>query len=132
MRPSSRIDRKFAYPRPSSPRRFSAGTRASAKVSGCVSEEFHPTLSYAGSAVNPGVSAGTMIVEMAFFTEPSAARRSPVTAVTVTGPRARIHLSGAVKLVAEVTLGAVAPLGLVAGREVWASVKATEVTAYPA
>lgn len=55
-----------------------------------------------------------------------------VTAVTVTGPRARIHLAGAVPLVAEVTLGAVAQLGLVAGREVWASVKATEVTAYPA
>lgn len=55
-----------------------------------------------------------------------------VTAITVTGPRARIHLTGAVNLVAEVTLGAVAALGLVAGREVWASVKATEVTAYPA
>lgn len=55
-----------------------------------------------------------------------------VTAVTVTGPRARIHLTGAVDLVAEVTLGAVAELELVAGREVWASVKATEVTAYPA
>lgn len=55
-----------------------------------------------------------------------------VTAITVTGPRARVHLTGAVDLVAEVTLGAVAALGLVAGREVWASVKATEVTAYPA
>ncbi|WP_131105694.1 ABC transporter ATP-binding protein [Ornithinimicrobium sufpigmenti] len=55
-----------------------------------------------------------------------------VAAVTVTGPRARIHLTGAVHLVAEVTLGAVAELELIAGREVWASVKATEVTAYPA
>lgn len=57
---------------------------------------------------------------------------STVSAVTVTGPRARIHLTGAVDLVAEVTLGAVAELELVAGRQVWASVKATEVTAYPA
>lgn len=55
-----------------------------------------------------------------------------VTAVTVTGPRARIHLTGAVDLVAEVTLGAVTELGLLAGREVWVGVKATEVTAYPA
>ena len=79
MRPSSRMCRKFAKPRPSSPSRLPTGTRASWNVSGCVSEAFQPTLSYAGSTVNPGVPCGTMIVEMRL--RPFS---SPVTAVTVT------------------------------------------------
>ncbi|MGD8150575.1 ABC transporter ATP-binding protein [Ornithinimicrobium sp. Y1694] len=55
-----------------------------------------------------------------------------VDAVTVTGPRARVHLTGEVDLVAEVTLAAVAELGIVGGTQLWATVKATEVTAYRA
>ena len=43
-RPSSRICRKLAYPRPRSPSRFSSGTRTSVKDSGWVSEAFQPTL----------------------------------------------------------------------------------------
>jgi hypothetical protein len=43
MRPSSRIDRNCAYPRPCSPTRFSAGTRQSANDSSRVSEAFQPT-----------------------------------------------------------------------------------------
>ncbi|MGQ0831503.1 MAG: ABC transporter ATP-binding protein [Microthrixaceae bacterium] len=47
------------------------------------------------------------------------------------GERVRVRLDGPVPLVAEVTAAALADLGLVPGAEVWASVKATEVTAYP-
>ncbi|MEX2292576.1 MAG: ABC transporter ATP-binding protein [Acidimicrobiales bacterium] len=48
------------------------------------------------------------------------------------GDRFRIRVEGSVALVAEVTAGAVDELGLVPGRDVWASVKATDVSAYPA
>jgi molybdate transport system ATP-binding protein len=48
------------------------------------------------------------------------------------GDRVRIHLDGAVPLVAEVTVAAVAELGLHEGVAVYATVKATEVSTYPA
>jgi molybdate transport system ATP-binding protein len=48
------------------------------------------------------------------------------------GDRVRVQLIGPVPLVAEVTPGAVADLGLVDGRPVWAVVKATEIATYPA
>ena len=48
------------------------------------------------------------------------------------GNRVRVRLRGPVDLVAEVTPGAVADLGLAPGIEVWASVKATEVQVSPA
>jgi molybdate transport system ATP-binding protein len=44
----------------------------------------------------------------------------------------RIDLAGIIPCVADVTSAAVAELELAPGREVWAAVKATEVTAYPA
>ncbi|GAC1605689.1 MAG: ABC transporter ATP-binding protein [Acidimicrobiales bacterium] len=50
----------------------------------------------------------------------------------VTGDRARISITGAVPLVAEVTPAAVASLHLADGGPVWASVKATDVDTYPA
>jgi molybdate transport system ATP-binding protein len=55
-----------------------------------------------------------------------------VTRVELLGQSARIHLCGPVDLVAEVTLAGLAALHLEPGSPVWASVKATEVTAYPA
>jgi molybdate transport system ATP-binding protein len=48
------------------------------------------------------------------------------------GERVRVRLTGAVPLVAEVTVAAVAELGLRPGTSVWASVKATELAVYPA
>ena len=48
------------------------------------------------------------------------------------GDRARVRVSGPVPLVAEVTASAVAELHLADGGPVWASVKATDVDAYPA
>ena len=42
-----------------------------------------------------------------------------------------MQVSGPVPLVAEVTAAAVADLELVPGAQIWASVKATEVDAYP-
>jgi molybdate transport system ATP-binding protein len=47
------------------------------------------------------------------------------------GERVRVQLQGAVPLVAEVTAAAVAELDLRPGASVWATVKATEVVAYP-
>jgi molybdate transport system ATP-binding protein len=45
--------------------------------------------------------------------------------------RVRVRLEGGVPLVAEVTAAAVADLEIHRGRELWASAKATDVTAYP-
>ena len=45
--------------------------------------------------------------------------------------RVRVSLAGEVPLVAEVTPAAIEQLGLRAGVQIWASVKATEVSLYP-
>lgn len=52
-------------------------------------------------------------------------------AVDVHADRARVHVSGPLPLVAEVTPGAVEALRLAEGGAVWISVKATEVSVYP-
>jgi molybdate transport system ATP-binding protein len=52
--------------------------------------------------------------------------------VDINGDRVRVHLDGQMPLVAEVTPSAVAELDLRPGLAVWASLKATEVTTYPA
>jgi molybdate transport system ATP-binding protein len=44
----------------------------------------------------------------------------------------RLRLQGSLDVLADVTAGAVADLGLIPGREVWATVKATETSVYPA
>jgi molybdate transport system ATP-binding protein len=53
-------------------------------------------------------------------------------AVEVVGDRVRVQVTGPVPIVAEVTPAAAAELRLADGGQVWASVKATEVTVYPA
>jgi molybdate transport system ATP-binding protein len=53
-------------------------------------------------------------------------------AVEVVGDRVRVQVAGPVPIVAEVTPAAAAELRLADGGQVWASVKATEVTVYPA
>ena len=50
----------------------------------------------------------------------------------VEGDRVRVILAGAVPVTAEVTPAAVTELGLTPGAAVWASIKATEVSVYPA
>jgi molybdate transport system ATP-binding protein len=52
--------------------------------------------------------------------------------IEVVGDRVRVRVAGPVPIVAEVTPGAAAELGLADGGPVWASVKATEVAVYPA
>ena len=52
--------------------------------------------------------------------------------VDVVGDRVRVRVAGRVPIVAEVTPAAVGELHLADGGPVWASVKATEVTVYPA
>jgi molybdate transport system ATP-binding protein len=58
--------------------------------------------------------------------------RAIVDGVEPHGDVVRVRLSGAFPLLADVTPGAVADLGLRAGAGVWAVVKATETRAYPA
>ncbi|HZD72182.1 MAG TPA: TOBE domain-containing protein, partial [Actinomycetes bacterium] len=53
-------------------------------------------------------------------------------ALDLVGDRVRVRLDGPVPLVAEVTPAAAAELRLGEGGQVWAAVKATEVTVYPA
>jgi molybdopterin-binding protein len=48
------------------------------------------------------------------------------------GARIRIRCGGAIPIVAEVTRPAMEELHLDQGGEVWVSVKATEIVAYPA
>jgi molybdate transport system ATP-binding protein len=48
------------------------------------------------------------------------------------GDRARVTVAGAARIVAEITSSAAEDLHLAPGREVWAAVKATEVTVLPA
>ncbi|HET7278256.1 MAG TPA: ABC transporter ATP-binding protein [Dermatophilaceae bacterium] len=55
-----------------------------------------------------------------------------VVAVELGGQSARVRLHGALDLTAEVTAQAVAALRLQPGDRVWAAVKATEISAYPA
>lgn len=57
--------------------------------------------------------------------------RLTVTDVTLQGQSARIGLTGALSLTAEVTLASVTALAVHVGDELWASVKATEVRTYP-
>jgi molybdate transport system ATP-binding protein len=47
------------------------------------------------------------------------------------GDVVRVSVDGPVPLLADVTPLAVAELGLEPGAPIWASVKATEITAYP-
>jgi molybdate transport system ATP-binding protein len=58
--------------------------------------------------------------------------RGHVGGTDLLGDRVRVHVDGVVPLVAEVTPAAIGSLGLDRGVEVWASVKATELTVYPA
>ncbi|HLM17143.1 MAG TPA: ABC transporter ATP-binding protein [Acidimicrobiia bacterium] len=56
--------------------------------------------------------------------------RGRVRGVDLLGDRVRIHVDGAVPIVAEVTAGAVGDLELHDGVDVWATVKATDVSVY--
>jgi molybdate transport system ATP-binding protein len=58
--------------------------------------------------------------------------RGQVDTVDLEGERVRVRVVGPVPLVAEVTRAAVLELGLIAGASVWMTVKATEVSVYPA
>jgi len=58
--------------------------------------------------------------------------RGRAMAVDLQGDRVRVRIGGSPSLVAEVTPAAMVDLGLAEGTEIWVSVKATEVTVYPA
>jgi molybdate transport system ATP-binding protein len=58
--------------------------------------------------------------------------RGRASALDFQGDRVRVGIEGEMPIVAEVTPAAVRELGLAEGGEVWVSVKATEITVYPA
>jgi molybdate transport system ATP-binding protein len=58
--------------------------------------------------------------------------RGRATGVDLQGHRVRVRVEGSPSLVAEVTPAAMVDLGLAEGTETWVSVKATEITVYPA
>jgi molybdate transport system ATP-binding protein len=58
--------------------------------------------------------------------------RGRVRGIDVEGERVRIRIDGSVPVVAEITAHAASDLSVREGDELWASVKASEVTAYPA
>jgi molybdate transport system ATP-binding protein len=55
-----------------------------------------------------------------------------VAALELAGQTARVRCTGPLDLTAEITAASVASLRLHPGEPVWASVKASEVSAYPA
>ncbi|HVM95951.1 MAG TPA: ABC transporter ATP-binding protein [Candidatus Acidoferrales bacterium] len=57
--------------------------------------------------------------------------RGQIAGIDIEGPRVRIRVAGAIPVVAEITPAAAAELQLTPGVEVWVSIKATEITAYP-
>jgi len=71
-----------------------------------------------------------------YATRPSGSPRNTwqatVTAVARHGDALRVELAGPLPVAADVTPAAAVQLGLEPGRELWASLKATEATAYPA
>jgi molybdate transport system ATP-binding protein len=55
-----------------------------------------------------------------------------VSGVEMHGDRVRVALDGPMQLLADITPGALADLELATGSEVWAAVKASETSVYPA
>src|SRR5438270_11374816 len=76
MRPPSSTARNCLKPRPRGPSRFSSGTRQSAKLSGRVSDAFHPILRYGSPGSNPGVPLGTIRLETSLRSGGAVAERS--------------------------------------------------------
>ena len=58
--------------------------------------------------------------------------RATVSTVARHGDALRVELTGPITVAADVTPAAAVQLGLTPGREIWATLKATEATAYPA
>jgi molybdate transport system ATP-binding protein len=58
--------------------------------------------------------------------------RGHASALDFQGDRVRVGVEGEIRIVAEVTPAAVSDLDLAEGGEVWVSVKATEISVYPA
>jgi molybdate transport system ATP-binding protein len=58
--------------------------------------------------------------------------RGRVDSIELLGERVRVRVEGPVPLIAEITPAAVRELGLAEGTEVWMSVKATDITVFPA
>jgi len=95
-----------------------------------------------GSLVVPGANSGQVFAAVhpravtLYRREPEGTPRNVwkgvVDEVDREGDRARVRVAGPVPIVAEITTAAVADLNLAPGLEIWVTVKATEVTVYPA
>ncbi len=98
--------------------------------------------SASGSSAGSGASTGNHWISFApsavalYPARPEGSPRNTwpltVAAVELTGQVARVHLTGSLDVVADITLASVADLRVRPGDHLWASVKATEVRAYPA
>ena len=62
----------------------------------------------------------------------AASKVRAIVGIERTGSRVRVRVAGTMPIVAEVTPAAMSALGLAAGTQVWAAVKATEVKVHPA
>ena len=84
MRPPSSTCIACTKPWPRSPMRLPAGTHASSKISGAVSDACSPSLRYGRPGVKPGVPFSTMNAEMPF--DPRGSVRAITTATPPTLP----------------------------------------------
>jgi molybdate transport system ATP-binding protein len=102
----------------------------------------HVTLTTGADIVVPDAGTGPALVVIhprsiaVHRTPPSGSPRNVidgrVDAIDRFGDRVRVHITGDVPLVAEITPAALHDLALDAGAPVWAAIKATDINAYPA
>ncbi len=94
------------------------------------------TLMAAEPLTGPAFAAFSPSAVSLFGVQPSGSPRNvwagTITSIAPHGDAVRVQIDAAVPLLADVTPAAVATLELRPGRPIWASVKATEVTIYPA
>ena len=96
----------------------------------------HHVLVAAEPLTGPAFAAFSPSAVSLFGSQPSGSPRNvwhgTVTSVSPHGDAVRVQVDAAVPLLADVTPASVATLDLSPGKRVWASVKATEVSIYPA
>ncbi len=105
-------------------------------VNGAIDVGSGATLMAAEPLSGPAFAAFSPSAVSLFGEQPSGSPRNvwrgAITSIAPHGDAVRVQIDAAVPLLADITPAAVATLKLVPGRQIWASVKATEVTIYPA
>jgi molybdate transport system ATP-binding protein len=105
-------------------------------VAGAITVGHGATLVAAESVTGPAFAAFSPATVSLFGDQPSGSPRNvwrgTVTSIAPHGDAVRVQVEAAIPVLADVTPAAVATLDLRPGSAIWASVKATEVTIYPA